>query len=83
MKMIKSNIIRFIGLAALAAVLLPGAELTAEEKEQPQYNIEAPEKASIDTKDSQTKKDKGTETKTFKPTEEVSADQAVAFPTDI
>ena len=85
MKIIKSNIIRFLGLSVLVAALLLGAGLTAEEKEKPQYDIEAPKKASADTKDSKTKKDeeKETKTKTFKPTEEVSADQAVAFPTDI
>ncbi|MGD9157844.1 MAG: hypothetical protein PVG39_05525 [Desulfobacteraceae bacterium] len=83
MKKVKSNIIRFIKLSILAAVLLLGAEPTAKEKEKPQYDVEARDKASVDTKGSQTKKDKEKETKTFKPTEEVSADQAVAFPIDI
>jgi hypothetical protein len=83
MKIIKTDFIVYLKLATVAVLLFAGGNLNADETEKKQKDIKAETKISTDTKNTKTGKDTDKKTKTFKPTEEVSADQAVAFPTDI
>ena len=83
MKIIKTDFIVYLKLATVAVLLFAGGNLNADETEKKQKDIKAETKISTDTKNTKTVKDTDKKTKTFKPTEEVSADQAVAFPTDI
>lgn len=83
MKMIKTDSILYVKVAAVAALLFIGGNLNAGETEKKQNDAKAETEVSTVTKNTQAGEDKDKKTTTFKPTEEVSADQAVAFPTDI
>lgn len=66
---------------ALATVLLVGAGISATEKDKPKGELTGENKIPI--KEETQKKEIVKATVIFVPTDKVSADQAVAFPTDI
>lgn len=83
MKTIKIKIITSLTLLIFVVLLIIGVDLTAKEAENQQADLEDKVKVIIDTKTGDKNKESAEEPTTFTPTEEVSADQAVAFPSDI
>jgi cell division protein YceG involved in septum cleavage len=76
-----SKVLLYIVTFVLATVLFIGVEISAIEKEKPK--IELTEKDKITVKKETQKKKVVKAPPIFVPTDKVSADKAVAFPTDI
>ena len=77
----KNRVFLTIVPLALATVLLIGAEITATEKDKPKGELARKNRTFVQE---ETKKKKVVKAPVvFIPTDKVSADQAVAFPTDI
>ena len=83
MKMIRNEITGLIRITVIIALLLIGAPIRADEGEGQGSEKMTKEKVSSGQSTAQIKEARDKESTTFTPTEEVSADQAVAFPTDI
>lgn len=77
----KSKVFLTIVSFALAIMLLIGTEISATEKDKPKGELTGGNK--IPVKEETQKKEVVKAPVTFVPTDKVSADQAVAFPTDI
>ena len=77
----KNNVFLTIVSFALAAVLFIGTRISATEKGRPQDELTGSN--AIPSAEEHQKKEVVQAPATFVPTDEVSADQAVAFPTDI
>jgi hypothetical protein len=77
----KSKVLHTILSFALAIVLLIGAGISAAEKDKPKGELTG--KNKIPAKEKIQKKEVVKAPDIFVPTDKVSADQAVAFPTDI
>ena len=76
-----SKILISIVISMLAIVLLIGVEISASEKAKPKIELTGKDKTPV-KKEAQKKKVVKTPS-VFVPTDKVSADKAVAFPTDI
>ena len=76
-----SKLFLYIVAFVLATVLFTGLEISAIEKDKPK--IELTEKDKITVKKEPKKKKVVKAPPIFVPTDKVSADKAVAFPTDI
>lgn len=76
-----SKVLLYIVTFVLAALLFTGAEISAVEKDKPKTELTEKDKKTV-KKETQKKKVVKAPT-IFVPTDKVSADKAVAFPTDI
>jgi len=78
---LKNKVFLTIVSLTLATLLLIGAEITATEKDKQKSKLTGNNKILVEK---ETKKKEAVKVPTtFVPTDKVSADQAVAFPTDI